>query len=206
MGAHARNSTRGKLFATVLAVGGAAAVAGLGTFGSFTSTTSASESVSSGTVAISLGTAGTASNRLTVAASGLVPGDSVQRAVDLTVGGDQDLSGVSLTTTASPSSVLDTDTTNGLQMTVDMCSVPWTEGGVAPAYTYTCSGTTTALLASSPVIGANLALAGVGLTTGSTSNLRVTLSLPTSADNTFQAKSSTISFAFTGTQRAGTAR
>jgi spore coat-associated protein N len=206
MSAHAQNSTRGKLFATVLAVGGAAAVAGLGTFGSFTSTTSASESVSSGTVAISLGTAGTANNRLTVAASGLVPGDSVQRAVDLTVGGDQDLSGVSLTTTASPSSVLDTDATNGLQMTVDMCSGPWTEGGVAPAYTYTCSGTTTALLASSPVIGANLALAGVGLTTGSTSNLRVTLSLPTSADNTFQAKSSTINFAFTGTQRAGTAR
>jgi hypothetical protein len=34
----------------------------------------------------------------------------------------------------------------------------------------------------------------------------VTVSLPTSADNTFQAKSSTISYTFTATQRAGTSR
>jgi hypothetical protein len=186
----------------VSAVGAAAAVAGLGTFGTFTSTTSASTSVSSGTVTIALGASG-AANRLAVAATGLVPGDTVQRAADLNVTGDQDLSSVSLTTSASTSSVLDTDATNGLQMVVDMCSVPWTESGTAPAYTYTCSGTQTTLVASRPVIGANLALSGVALTAGSTSHLRVTLTLPSTADNTFQAKSSVIGFTFTGTQRAG---
>jgi hypothetical protein len=202
MGRHASSRTRAKVFLTVSAVGAAAAVAGLGTFGTFTSTTSASTPLSTGTVSIALGASG-AANRLSVAASGLVPGDTVQRAVDLSVTGDQALSAVSLTTTASPSSLLDTDATNGLQMVVDMCSVPWSESGTAPGYTYTCSGTTSTLVASSPVIGTNLPMSGVGLTSGSTSHLRVTLTLPTSADNTFQAKSSGITFSFTGTQRAG---
>ena len=205
MGRHASKGTRAKVFTTVAAVGGAAAVAGLGTFGTFTSTTSASTAVSSGTVAIALGASG-AANRLSVGASGLVPGDTVQRAVDLSVTGDQDLGGVSLSTSAAPSSVLDTDATNGLQMVVDMCSVPWTESGTSPAYTYSCSGTSSTVVATRPVIGGNLAMAGVALAAGSTSHLRVTLTLPTAADNTFQGKSSVISFAFTGTQRAGTSR
>jgi spore coat-associated protein N len=206
MGAHAPSKSRGKMLATVVAVGGAAAVAGLGTLGTFTSTTSASEPVSSGTVQITLGTAGTATNRLTVGATGLVPGDTVQRAVDLAVTGDQDLSAVSLSTTATTSSVLDTDATNGLQMVVDSCSVPWTESGTAPAYTYTCGGTSSVLVASRPVIGSNLSLSGVGLTSGTTNHLRVTMALPTTADNTFQSKSSVLSFAFTGVQRTGTSR
>jgi spore coat-associated protein N len=165
-------SNRGKILATALAVGGAATVAGLGTFGSFTSTTSASASVASGTVQIGLGSAGTAANRLTVAASGLVPGDTVQRAVDLAVNGNQDLSGITLTTTASPSSLLDTDATNGLQMTIDSCAAGWTESGTAPAYTYSCARPVS-VLASRPVIGSNL--------------------------------SSTVAFAFTGTQRTASA-
>lgn len=203
---HSTTSTRAKLLTTALAVGAAATVAGLGTFGQFTSTTSASETVSSGTVAIAIGSSGTAANRLDVAATGLVPGDTVERAVDLSVTGDQDLSAVTLSTSATTSSLLDTDAVNGLQMVVDMCSVPWTEGGTAPAYTYTCGGTQSTLLASAPVIGSNLSLSGVGLTTGSTSHLRVTLTLPTTAGNTFQAQSSAIDFAFTGVQRTGTSR
>lgn len=197
-------STRAKILATALAVAGASAVAGLGTFGSFTSTTNAAESISSGTVQIALGSAGTATNRLTVAASGLVPGDTVQRAADLSVAGDQGLSGVTLSTTASPSSVLDTDATNGLQMVIDSCPSAWTESGTAPAYTYTCGAGATTLVASRPVIGSNLTLAGLGITPGAVNHLRVTLTLPAAADNTFQSKASTIDFAFTGTQRAAT--
>lgn len=196
-------STRAKLLTTALAVAGATTVAGLGTFGSFTATTSASEPVSSGTVQIALGAAGSAANRLTVAATGLVPGDSVQRAVDVTVSGDQDLGSMALTTTASPSSVLDTDTTNGLQMVVESCPTSWTESGTAPAYTYSCASPST-VVASRPVIASNLTMNALALTAGSVSHLRVTLWLPTSADNTFQGQSSTIAFGFTGTQRAGT--
>lgn len=205
-----RNATKkssGKVLASVALLAGAAGVAGLGTFGSFTSTTSASQSVASGTVTIGLGAAGPA-NRLSVAASGLVPGDTVQRAVTLTNSGTQNLSTVTLTTTASPSSKLDTDVANGLHLALDACSVPWTEAGTAPAYTYTCTGTTTTVLASQPVIAANAALSGLNsLTAGSsgTDNLRATLTLPASADNTFQNLTSTITLAFTGTQRTATA-
>lgn len=199
-------STSAKLLVTVLAVGGAVAVAGLGTFGSFTSTTSADASVSSGTVTVALGTAGSAANRLTVAADGLVPGDTVQRAVDVDVTGDQDLGSLSLTTTAPTSSVLDTDVGNGLQVAIDACPAGWTETGAAPAYTYSCATTPVPVLASRPVVGADLALAGIDLTAGASNHLRVTMTLPASADNTFQGKSSVISFAFTGTQRAAGSR
>ena len=201
---NATTKSSGKVLASVALLAGAAGVAGLGPFGSVTSTTSASPSVATGTVVIGLGAAGPA-NRLAVAAAGLVPGDTVQRAVTLSNTGTQGLSAVTLTTTASPSSKLDTDSTNGLHLALDACSVPWTEAGTAPAYTYTCTGTTTAVLASQPVIGANTALAGLSsLTAAASDNLRATLSLPAAADNTFQNLSSTNTFAFTGTQRTAT--
>ncbi len=198
-----------RLVASFAAVGVAAAVAGLGTFATFTSSTSASHTISSGTVAINLAAPGTA-NRLTVGANNVVPGDTIQRAADLTnssgSGGDP-LSATVLTTTASPSSLLDTETANGLQMTIDKCSTAWTEAGTSPAYTYTCSGTTSTVLASRPVIGANLALSGLAsLTPGSTDHLRVTLTLPTAAPNTMQNQTSTISYNFVGTQRAGASK
>jgi spore coat-associated protein N len=137
-----------------------------------------------------------------------VPGDTIQRVVKLSNSGTQALSAVSLTTTATASSALDTDVTNGLQMTIEKCSTSWTEAGSAPAYTYSCSGsgTISTVLASVPVIGSNLALNNLSaLTAGNSDVLRVTLSFPTAAGNTLQNASSTINFAFTGTQRTASA-
>ncbi|NUP75817.1 MAG: hypothetical protein HOQ07_14425 [Sinomonas sp.] len=197
-------STSGKLLASAALIGAAASVAGLGTYGAFTSTTSASESVSSGTVVIGLGASG-ANNRLSVAATGIVPGDTIQRAVTLSNSGTQNLASATLTTTATTTSKLDTDAVNGLQVAIDDCSVAWTEAGAAPAYTYTCSGTTTSVLASRAVIGSNVSLANLASVTASgTDHLRVTVSLPSGADNSFQGLSSTVNFSFTGTQRSGT--
>ena len=190
---------------SVAALGASASIAGLGTFGSFTSATSAALPVSSGTVAIGVGAAGTAANRLTMGATGLVPGDTVQRAFQLSNTGNQNLASVSLTTTASPSSLLDTDATNGLQLVIQACSTGWTEAGVAPAYTYSCGGSTSTVLALRPVIGSSLALSNLStLTAGNTDNLLATLTFPSAAGNTLQGLSSTITFTFTGTQRAGT--
>ena len=138
---------------------------------------------------------------MTVSATGIVPGDTIQRAVDLQNTGNQNLASITLTTTASPSSVLDTDTTKGLQLVIDKCSQAWTESG--PPYTYTCGGTTTSVRASVPVIGSALALSNLSaLTAPQTDHLRVTMTFPASADDTFQNKTSTISFTFNGTQRA----
>lgn len=182
-------------------VGAAAAVAGLGTFGTFASTTSGSQSVSSGTVVIALGS-GTG-NPIGVVATNIVPGDSIQRAFTLVNSGTTDLGGVTLTTTATPSSKLDTDTTNGLKLKIESCSTAWTPVAPTSAPTYTCGGTTTTVLATQAVIGANTPLTTTAATHGVTANLRLTLTLPTTADDTFQGLSSTIGFSFTGTQRAG---
>ena len=200
-----RLSRSGKLLWTLAALGVAAAMAGLGTFATFTSTTSASQSVTSGTVTIALGATGAATNRLTVNATGVVPGDTIQRSFDLSNTGNQNLATVALTTTASPSSLLDSDATNGLQMVLDKCSLPWVETGTSPAFTYTCGGTNTTVIASRAVIGSNLTLAAIAaLSSGGTDHLRVTLTLPSATGNTFQGLTSTLTYAFTGTQRAAT--
>jgi spore coat-associated protein N len=197
----------GKIIASVAVLGSAASVAGLGTFGTFTSSTSASTTVATGTVAIALGTAGSAANRLTLGATGLVPGDTMQRAVDLTNGGTQNLASVALTTNATSSSLLDTSSAMGLQLKVESCSTAWAESGSSPAFTYLCNGSAsgTTVLASTPVIQSNQTLAGLNaLTAAGVDHLRVTLTLPTGADNTLQGLSSTIAFTFLGTQRVAT--
>jgi predicted ribosomally synthesized peptide with SipW-like signal peptide len=199
-----KRTTLMKLLGSFAVLGAAASITGLGTFATFTSSTSASQSISSGTVSIALGAAGPA-NRLAIGASGLVAGDTVQRAADLTNSGADPIGSISLTTTASTSSALDTDTTNGLQMAIDKCSLAWTESG--PPYTYTCGGTTTSVLASRAVIGANLALSNLSaLAAGSTDHLRVTLTLPAAAPNALQGKASVVSYSFDATQRAATSK
>src|SRR3954464_4090633 len=202
---HATSTTK-KLIATLAILGSAASVAGLGTYATFTSSTSQSHAISSGTVTIALGATGAATNRLNIGASALAPGDTIQRSVDLANSGSLDLASVTLTTTASPSSLLDTDATNGLQMVIDKCSVSWTESG--PPYTYLCTGgTTSSVLASRAVIGSGLALSNLGsLTNGATDHLRVTLTLPSAAGNTLQNQSSTIAYTFNATQRTATSK
>lgn len=192
-----------KVAASFAVVGVAAAVAGLGTFATFTSSTSALNTVATGTVVIALGATGAQTNRLDINAADVAAGDTIQRSVDLINSGSIDLSGVTLTTTALPSSLLDTDATDGLQMVIDSCSVPWTESG--PPYTYVCGGVTSPVLATGPVIGATQALGNLAaLTAGTTDHLRITLTLPGTAGNTFQGLTSTVLYEFTGTQRTAT--
>jgi spore coat-associated protein N len=197
--------TRKLLLSTALVVC-AASIAGLGTYATWTSsTTPVSHTISTGTVSIVLGATGASTNRLTVGATGVAPGDTIQRSVDLSNNGTIDLASITLTTTAPTSSALDTDTTNGLQMKIESCSAAgWVES-LTPPYTYTCAGTIATVLASRPVIGANLALSNLAaVTAGQSDHMRVTLTLPSTADNTVQNKTSTISYVFTGTQRAAT--
>ena len=199
-----RTSTRknaAKIFASVVLVGGAASVAGLGTFGSFTDTTDADQSVSAGRVDIGLtqhASAGT-----TVAATNLVPGDTVQRAVTLTRDSNTEKFGsVSLTTTAGAGNLLTSDTTKGLQLQVDQCSVAWTKN---PDNSLSCTGgTATPVLGSRAVIGSaqDLLVATNAMNSNAAlSNLRLMLTLPTAADNAFQGLSSSINFKFDATQR-----
>jgi spore coat-associated protein N len=199
------STVTGKIVASAAVLGTAATVAGLGTFGTFTATTTASQAVSTGTTTITLGTAGTSANRLNIGASAVVPGDTIERAVDLTNNGSQNLASIALTTVATATSLLDTSLTMGLQMTIDKCSTAWSETSIGAGYTYTCGGTTTSVVASTPVILSANVLTGLNaLTAAGTDHLRVKLTLPVGADNTLQGKTSTIQYTFTGTQRLAT--
>lgn len=185
----------------------AAAAASAGAFGTFTNSQNASHSVTAGTVVIALGATGAETNRFDVDATDVAPGDTIERSIDLSNTGSLDLASIALTTDATTSSLLDTDTTNGLQMQIDDCSQAWTEAGTSPAYTYTCGGTTTNIVASEPVIQTDQDLAGLGsLTASGSDHLLLTLTLPAGADDTFQGASSTIKYTFDATQRTGTNR
>jgi spore coat-associated protein N len=201
-----RRLRRSKVLMPLGTFGLGALLAGTGALATWTASTSASNTVAAGTVQVALGNTGASTNRLTVNASGLVPGDTVQRSFNLSNTGSQDLASVALTTTASPSSLLDTDTTNGLQMVIDRCSVAWTESGSSPAFSYSCSGSTTTIISTRPVIQSALTMSGLNaLTAGATDYLRLTLTFPSSAGTSFQGLTSTLTYSFLGTQRAGTA-
>jgi hypothetical protein len=184
------------------------AALGAAAFATFTSTTNVAQPVASGSVAFAPINVNGAGNRLSLGAVDIAAGDTMQRAVTLTNAGTVDMlpGAVTITTSASVSSLLDTDTSTGLQLSIDKCSVPWTEAGVAPAYTYTCAGTTSSVLASAPVVQTGAALSNITTTAGTANHLRVTLTLPSAAPNTLQNQSSTIDYLFTGTQRNATAR
>jgi predicted ribosomally synthesized peptide with SipW-like signal peptide len=179
-------------------VGVAAAVAGLGTFGAFTDSTSpAPVSIRSGVVSIALSAAdGTAT--VPLAFTGVVPGASVTRVLDLVNDGDAALASIQLGTVATQSSILDSDRVNGLQMTVQSCSVAWTDD--------TCAGDLRTLLASGPVVRDTTLTDPASLTAGVTDHLAVTVSLPAGAGDAFKEKSSQFALTFTATQRAGADR
>jgi Camelysin metallo-endopeptidase len=199
----ASSSTARKVVGSLGVLGTAAAVAGLGTFGNFTdSTTPVATTIQSGTLSIDLSQQGAA---VPVTTAGFLPGDSMTRAVNLVNDGNSALGTVTLSSVATASSVLTTDATNGLQLTVKKCSVAWTQGGTAQAPTYTCSGTET-LVGTGPAV-TNISVNGAAaLNPGGTDHLAFSISLPANADNSFQGKTASLSLTFTGTQRTGTAR
>jgi predicted ribosomally synthesized peptide with SipW-like signal peptide len=199
----AASSTARKVVGSLGVIGAAAAVAGMGTFGSFTdSSTPVNSTINSATLDINAVQVG---ETVPVTTAGFVPGDTLTRAVNLVNLGGAPLGSVSLNTTVATPSVLTTDAFNGLQMSVKSCSVPWTQGGVAGAPTYTCSGTTQ-VLGSGPVVSNVPLNNAASLAAGGTDYLTFAISLPASADNTFQGKSAALSLTFVGTQRTGTAR
>jgi Camelysin metallo-endopeptidase len=197
------NGNARKIVASVGVLGAAVAVAGLGTFGSFTdSTTPIATTVATGTVSINVTQPGAT---IPVTTSGFVAGDSISRAVDLVNDGTAALSQVSLASVATVPSILTTDATNGLQLTVESCTVAWTQGGTAQSPTHSCSGGSSTLYAGRAVM--NNPLAGLSsLQAGGVDHLKLTISLSPSADNTFMNQSSTLGLTFTGTQRTGSAR
>lgn len=139
------------------------------------------------------GSVNTGTLKLTQAASGVAgitggfvtditnvaPGDTVNRYITLTNGGTLDAASATLGISASPSTTLTTDGTNGLQITVKQCSVAWSNTGV-------CSGTTTTALASTTALALTSAktLTLSSYSAGALSYLQISLALPTGSEVT----------------------
>jgi|tagenome__1003787_1003787.scaffolds.fasta_scaffold20095690_2 hypothetical protein len=207
MSTKTRRSTSRKVIGSLAIAGAAAAVAGLGTFGTFTdSTTPVATTVQTGTLDINLNTP-TGGYTVPVTTPNLVPGDSISRAVNLSNDGTTALSSVTMSTVnTGAASNLTTDSVNGLQLALKACSVAWTQGGTASAPSYTCSGTERSLYSGMAVNITNQLSNPASLNAGGVDYLVMSISLPTSADNTFQGRSASLNVTFTGTQRAAAAK
>ncbi|MET0764658.1 MAG: TasA family protein [Blastococcus sp.] len=201
-----RNTAR-KIVGSLAVIGAAAAVAGLGTYGNFTdSTTPLNTSVDTGTLSINLAQPA-AAVAIPAATNGFVPGDSMSRAVNLINDGGAALGSVSLTTAlTTASNALTTDGVNGLQLSVKACSVAWTQVGDPAAPTFTCSGTQRSLLSGSASPRTTDLVNASSLAAGGVDYIVFTISLPATAGNNMQGLNAGLSLTFTAAQRAGTAR
>ena len=195
--------TRARIGASVVVLGAAASVAGLGTFGTFTdSTTPVVSRLDTGVLSIALTeAAGTAT--LSLFDQGVfLAGDVESSPVDLVNDGTAPLSELRLGSVARRSSVLDTDRVDGLQLAVESCSGAWTavDGGWA------CGGTTTRHYAG-PIVTDVPLLGAASLAPGGTDHLLLTASLPSTATaELVEGATSSLDFVFSGAQRTGAAR
>ena len=172
------------------------ALTAYGAYAYFTGAANDSLTLSTATMDLSVGL-----NRLTIDATDLAPGSVVQRALTINVVGSPQMKDATLTTVATASSLLDTDTTNGLQMWLDACDQPWDEtltSGVPTAYT--CGGIQTAMFGERPIILSGFPVP-LDLTLGASNYLVFSFHLPDTADDSFAGLTSTIQFTFIAQQR-----
>ncbi len=136
----------------------------------------------------------------------MAPGDTINRYVTLTNAGTLDAITPTLALSGTGSTLLTTDGTKGLQVAVNNCSAAWTNAGA-------CSGTTTAVMASTTALAmATPQALTLTNTAGFASNLKISITLPNSDENvlngalpegTIQGLSTTLTWTFSQSQRTG---
>ena len=205
-----------------------------GAFATFTaSVTAGPQAITSGSVKLAVGPA----NDAATGATNIAAGDTIAREADLNdTGGTIANKEITLKFSASPTSLLDTDPTNGLQVSIQACSEAWKRtvvGSPPPAFEYTCTpGATTVKIngAASASVSALESAAGAlsplnSLNAGGKDFLVFTLTLPaaapgdlgkvaacsgtsggTASTEDLQGCSSTLTYTFQATQRTGTAQ
>lgn len=193
-----RGTSAVKVAGSIVVVGAAVAVAGIGTFGGFTDSTSAVDAgVDTGVLGIDVSIPGM-SAPVPVSTLSMLPGDEISVPLNLRNGGDVDLSSVTLDSYATASSKLDTDAVHGLQLEIATCDTAWVRSG----YDYSCAGGAVELYAGP--VAAEEELAGArSLTAGQTDHLLATVSFPTTGGNAMKDQRSSLEFVFTAVQRDG---
>jgi spore coat-associated protein N len=197
-----------------------------GSFALFTTSTAVpNELFSTGTLSI-----GASPASAIASLSNMLPGDTVTGLETLSNTGTEDLTSYQLVTsvtagTPTNPNLLTSDATNGLHLWIQRCTVAYTGTGAAA----TCSGGSasdvvgtsaspvailnTSSLSSNAFCTANVAMTAAVRTargttcdpaiTGGNDYLKVRVSLPSAAGNTFQTLSTTLSFTFSGNQASG---
>ena len=176
-------------------------------YANFTATASYNQSVSTGTLSLTLANETSATVNYNLTGSNLAPGDTMQRGLLLTFAGTVSAQSLSITASDSSPTKLDDGTANGLTIKVESCSQKWDETVSGGIPTYACAGTTTTVVNTMTVaslISTGASNLTTGLALGGANHLRLTWTLPSGADNTFQNLSDTISVTFTANQRAAT--
>ncbi|MGY1688656.1 hypothetical protein [Geodermatophilus sp. SYSU D01105] len=196
-------ATRARIAASIGVLGVAAAVAGLGTHGTFTdSTTPVVTDLGTGVLSIALSEAADAATVSLFDHGVFLAGDSESSAIDLVNDGTVALSELRLGSVATSSSALDSDPVHGLQLTVEGCSEDWESAGGD----WTCGGTATRFYSGPIVLDAVLDGAG-SLAPGGVTHLLLTASLPsTTGADLVEGASSSLDFTFSGVQRGGAPR
>lgn len=190
-------STGQKVLATAGVLGAAVSIAALGTFGTFGGSTSASQKVDSGSAGIDM-----PHSNLNAPVSGMLPGDTVERIATISNAGSSRLRDILLSTTIVTGSALTSDETNGLQVAIDGCSIPWTAVSGGPDV---CSGHQWPVVAERAVaaLTPGMPLDMYSVSVGQSDYLRATFKLPVTADASFQNLSAELDFQFDGVQRPG---
>ena len=136
-----RRGDRRKIALSIALVLGAAGALIGGAFATFTaSVTAGPQAITSGSIKLAVGPV----NDAATGATNIAAGDTIAREADLnSTGGTIANKEITLKFSASPTSLLDTDPTNGLQVSVKACTVAWTRKVETPppAFKYTCGGT-----------------------------------------------------------------
>lgn len=208
-------SVGAKIAIVVAATVGGTALVGSSVFASLTATAfnTPAHSVTSGTLKLTQAASGVAglTAGFTTAVTGVAPGDTINRFIDLTNGGT--LAGASMTLGLADSAAtkLTTDAVNGLQVTVKECTVVYT------TVTGACSGTETNVLTVTPantlLSATAITVAAIDLLPAGVAHFKFIINLPTNSEvttngtlpgGTLQGLTSLLTWTVTETQRAAT--
>jgi len=164
-----------------------------GAYGYFTSSASASMSLTEGGfIGLSWNDTTAAGSNLMVQVGPLMPTDTVQRVADLANTGSSTIRQLQLTVTGTGTG----STSDGVQLAIDRCSVPWVAAGSA----FTCPETTTTVTADRP-LEATLALSdSPAAARAGLDHLRFSFRLPDSAPDTAQGLSGSVRIVASGSK------
>jgi hypothetical protein len=130
----------------------------------------------------------------------LRPGESTHQLVELTHQGTVPATEMQLAYTGTDSAL--TDPSDGIQMTLEECSLPWSGAGQNTA----CPGATTNLAPDRPITGRTDLSTTTAAAPGATRHLRFTFRLPDSSPTSAQGTSTILEFTVLGNQRPGQQR